>query len=163
MHIAGSQYHDWEIILPEHQGKIDLIAWAPQVTAPMPLAAINDIFSQAITQEGYSPLLPSSDRGKASITYVTRSFLQTRPNGISHTAITDDALGFLSLVLSYAMKAAAPGSGVDEDISPKFLTPIMPRTDFTSMYKEVRSALSGSLYPLIKVLACYKNEGDSVR
>ena len=40
----------------------------------------------------------------------------------------------------------------------------MPRTEFVTLYAQVKGTLPGSvsLYNLVKVLACYKNDGDDV-
>lgn len=41
----------------------------------------------------------------------------------------------------------------------------MPRTEFVTLYAQVNEALPGSdtLYNLVKVLTCYKNDGDDVK
>jgi len=118
-------------------------------------------------------------------TNLTADSFQSSPNGIKKDDVKEDVLGFLSLVMSFA-KAAKP---MDEGRSVKYLvvnkslgadpricyeTPtdhlltfsqnIMPRTDFVGLYDQVKSRLpgSGSLYDLIKVLACYKNDGTYV-
>lgn len=38
----------------------------------------------------------------------------------------------------------------------------MPRTEFVTLYAQVKSTLpgTGSLYDLVKTLACYKNDAD---
>ena len=40
----------------------------------------------------------------------------------------------------------------------------MPRTEFVTLYDQVKSTLpgTGSLYNLVKILACYKNDGNDV-
>jgi quinol-cytochrome oxidoreductase complex cytochrome b subunit len=74
-------------------------------------------------------------------------------------------LGFFSLVISYA-KAAAPNQQppVYENKSPKFKTSIMPRTEFVTLYAQVKATLpgTGSLYDLVKILECYRNIEDEV-
>ncbi len=97
--------------------------------------------------------------------WVKSEFFQSKPNGIASSTIKSDGLGFFSLVLSYAKSA----DQVRKGSSPKLLTSIMPRTDFGTMLKlilpQVKSGLTGgptSLYDLVKILACYKNEEDEV-
>lgn len=92
--------------------------------------------------------------------WVQSDFFQSSPGGIKANGVTDDALGFFSLVLSYA-KAA---ENLQPDDSPKTLTTIMPRTNFVTMFKMVVNGLSGyekgTLYDIVKVLACYKYDED---
>lgn len=96
--------------------------------------------------------------------WVRSEFFQAKPNGITSSSVKDDGLGFFSLVLSYAKAAELNLSGD----SPKKLTSIMPRTDFGTMFKQVKSqvqsGLTGttSLYDIVNVLACYKNDNGQV-
>lgn len=62
------------------------------------------------------------------------------------------------MIIPYAKAATA----FEEDESPKELTSIMPRTDFTNIFKQVKSAVPGTLYDILKVLACYKNTANCV-
>ncbi|KAL9033432.1 MAG: hypothetical protein Q9180_005946 [Flavoplaca navasiana] len=39
----------------------------------------------------------------------------------------------------------------------------MPRTDWTNLFNQVRQAVPGSLYELVKVLACYKHDGRVIK
>ncbi len=114
----------------EGAGEVSKFRGVPQVTAPMPLEAISDLFSQAKSGEP-SSLLPAKDR-RGKMTFVRKGFFQTKPNNMSPADVTNDVLGFLSLIVSYA-KVAAPQV---EDESPKLLTPIMPRIDFTTIYNQ---------------------------
>lgn len=129
--------------------------WHPQITAPYPLAGISDLF--AINQKGGSGgsslLLPKKQHGR--MISVTAEFFQSSPGGIGSSMVKDDLLGFFSMVLSYA-KAAKQ---MDVDTSPKHILPIMPRSDFTTIFSQVKSQLkpeSGSLYAVLKILACYR-------
>jgi len=155
--IADSKVNDWEIVLPEGIGEVSNFRWGPQVTAPMPLESISYLFSQAKSGKS-SSLLPSL-ANRNGRTFVRKEFFQTKPNNMSPANVTDDVLGFLSLIVSYA-KVAAPQV---EDESSKLLTPIMPRTDFTTIYNQVKPAIRGPLYNLVKILACYKNIDGSFR
>lgn len=90
--------------------------------------------------------------------YVTKDFFQSKPNGISSDSVKADVLGFFSLVISYAKSARTE----DEDKSHKELTSLMPRTDFTNLFKQVQPAVPGTLYDMVKILACYKNNGKNI-
>lgn len=52
---------------------------------------------------------------------------------------------------------------LDGEQSAKHLGSIMPRTEFTTTFKQVDSSVPGTLYDIVKVLACYKNDGDDVK
>ena len=136
-----------------------------QVTAPLPFEAINDLFATALAN-GKSPLLPIF-RPSQNIVSVTQDFFQASPNGISQNTVKADVLGFLSLIVSYAKKADEPPTdhSLYKTYSPKDTVSIMPRTDFVTLYAQVQSTLSlgsGTLYDLVKILACYKNYEDEV-
>ena len=93
--------------------------------------------------------------------WVTKDFFQSNPNTISADSVKDDVLGFFSLILSYAKSATVE----DEDASPKELTSIMPRTEFTTIFAQVKSTVPlnpNTLYELVKVLACYENNAGGV-
>jgi hypothetical protein len=124
------------------------------VTVPMPLEAIHDIIGQAIAKNPAKLPILSTEMLCPNMVYVTKEFFQSPRSGVSPDNVKEDLLGFLSLVMSYAKAADI----LDEDTSPKMMTCIMPRTDFTSMFHEVGSQLQGAnLYDLVKVLSCYKN------
>lgn len=157
--IEDSTCNPWAIIEPETGGEPDEFSWAPQITAPLPLEAISDIFAKAVSLQG-SSLLPTT-RMSRNMVSVTSGFFQSNPNGITSQGVTADVLGFFSLILSYAKAATSE----DVDASPKELTSIMPRTDFTTIFAQVSSKLPstpGALYNLVKVLGCYTNSGSTV-
>lgn len=152
--VEDSTCNPWTITSPTIGGAAGEREWALQVTAPLPLEAIHDLFRIAVAG-GSSPLLPQSDaqRGMGMV-YVTKDFFQANPNGISSDSVTDDLLGFLSLVISYAKGAGYVLPG----FSPKTIISIMPRTDWTNLFKQVESAIRGSLYDIVKILACYNSD-----
>jgi len=158
--VDQSKCNPWKIIQPEDNKKNADISWAPQVTAPLPLEAISDLFSKVATgsssNDQAASLLPSNRDDR--MVYVTKDFFQSKPNGISSDSVKADVLGFFSLVISYAKSARAE----EEDKSPKDLTSIMPRTYFTTIFKQVKPAVPGTLYDIVKILACYKNNGKNV-
>ncbi|KAL9104901.1 MAG: hypothetical protein Q9163_000218 [Psora crenata] len=95
---------------------------------------------------------PSAPAGKF-IALVTKEYFQSKPNGIDGDKVSDDVLGFLTLVLSYA-KAAKEVLRPDQ--SPKLFTSFMPRTGSNNIFQQVKSKICGDLFKLLKVLACYK-------
>ena len=88
------------------------------------------------------------------INLVTKDYFQSKPNDIDGKQLTDDVFGFLTLVLSYAK--AAKKKNLKPDQSPKQLLSFMPRTEFNTMYGQVKSNIPGDLFTLLDTLACYK-------
>lgn len=112
MTVQGSNCNLWKITKPAHGGQPDQIKWAPQVTAPLPLEAIGDLFAKVVA-DTRSELLPSNPSPK--MVWVNKDFFQSNPNTISADSVKGDVLGFFSLVLSYAKNAMDEG----EDEGPK--------------------------------------------
>ena len=155
--IQDSPCNPWTITQPEEGGGAGGIGWAPQVTAPLPLEAIQDLFSKAVGSQS-SPLLSRINPGRGMV-YVTKDFFQAKPNGISSDTVKDDVLGFFSLVVSYAKGA----KDEEEDTSPKEIISLMPRTDWTNLFNQVKPAVPGTLYDIVKILACYSGSGSSLQ
>lgn len=122
----------------------------------MPLEAINDIILQSLA--GQDNTFVSTGPAGSYLTAVTADFFQG--SSIDGNSVKPDFLGFLSLVLGIAKRA----QHMESDESVKMYTPIMPRTDFVTMFAQVSSQIpeGQSLYDLIKMLACYKNAGSGV-
>lgn len=137
-----------------------MVMWQYQATAPLPLAAVNEVIYMALTGEK-NALLSDAERGsKKNFVWVNKDFFQAIPEGNRPEDVSEDAMGFLSLVLSYAKNAERRA---DTSASPKSSISIMPRTDFASLYQDVSGSLKGDLYQLVSLLACYKNdEGKEV-
>ncbi|KAL8875309.1 MAG: hypothetical protein Q9192_009069 [Flavoplaca navasiana] len=154
--VVDSTCNPWTIIQPSVDRAFPNLEWAMQVTAPLPLEAIHDLFRKAIANEA-SPLLPMFSPATNMI-LVTKDFFQSNPNGVSRDSVGDDVLGFFSLVISYAKRA----SRVTRDNSPKTIISIMPRTDWTSIFNQVRQAVPGQIYELVKVLACYEHDDEQI-
>lgn len=143
----------------------DYLSWQVQATAPLPFEAISDLFAESIVTSPSSPLLPATANiAKRNKISVTSKFFQSSPNGITSGSVKQDLLGFFSLVVSYAKAASSTDPPIYQEESPKSRLSIMPRTDFVTLYAQVSGALPGSdtLYNLVKVLACYKNDDDDV-
>ena len=89
---------------------------------------------------------------------VTKDYFQSNKNGMDMDKVTDDVLGFCSLVLSYAKTATRK---LLRDESPKAFQTFMPRTEFNTIYKMVKSSFKGDLFDLFNNLACYTTKrGD---
>jgi hypothetical protein len=105
---------------------------------------------------GYETGRTGPNRPDKNLVVASKNAFDGNPNGIDKTKIGDDVLGFCSLVLSYA-KAAYP---LQEGESPKLLLTYMPRTDFNTMFDQVKSQLPGDLFKLMAHLACFKTQFD---
>jgi hypothetical protein len=155
VNIDGSTKGPWDIIAPEDPNEVQSARWQAQVTVAMPLEAIHELFSELIAKNPSKTSILPTFRPDRNIVHVTKDFFQATPLGLSADNVEDDLLGFLSIVLSYA-KTATDSLAPDE--SPKVRTCVMPRTEFTTMFKDVSSQLQNvKLYDLVKWLACYKN------
>ena len=88
---------------------------------------------------------------------VAQEYFQSNTNGIDGSKVTDDVLGFCSLVLSYA-KAAS--NELQPDQSPKLFLTFMPRTEFNTIYQQVETKIPGDLFELFNSLACYTLNQD---
>ena len=95
------------------------------------------------------------------INLVTELYFQSNPNGIDGTQLTDDVFGFLTLVLSYAKVAITRQKNLKPDQSPKQLLSFMPRTEFNTIYGQVKSEIPGDLFTLLDTLACYTTEANN--
>ncbi|KAJ5988459.1 hypothetical protein N7481_003669 [Penicillium waksmanii] len=129
--------------------------WSRQITAPMPLGAINDLMKQSKINIGKSsPPLVTYARSKIdSKVWVNDFIFEESPGGLTKN-VGENVRGFLALLLSHA-KA---GSQVRNSESAKELTSIMPRTSFAKMYKLIESKLENKdLWAIVNKLACYIN------
>jgi hypothetical protein len=134
------------------------VGWDAQITAPMPLEGLYSLLSDS-KQQKMETLIGYDRYNGERLEYVTKEFFQTSPNKISSKAVTDDVLGFCSLVLSYAKAAES----MQPNASPKMNIAIMPRTDFNTMFKQVSKKIGGDLFQLFDVLACYKSTWDHAK
>ncbi|KAK2764531.1 hypothetical protein FQN54_009226 [Arachnomyces sp. PD_36] len=150
--IHDSRCGPWKVSMGK-SGSANVL-WSLQVTAPLPLEGINHLMAK-MTTRGNSPIIGAKSR---SAVWVEPAFFENNPGGLSMDDVSEDARGFLALVLSYA-KAT---SGDRTNRSPKFTTSIMPRTDFAVMYNLVKGEGLDveSLWDVVNELACYRNEED---
>lgn len=135
--------------------------WAPQITTPMPLEAVYSLMKeqQADPDLSHRNILDGFPKEDETLVVVTQEYFQSNTNGIDRSKVTDDVLGFCSLVLSYA-KAAIIKLGRDQ--SPKQFQTFMPRTEFNTIFKQVESKIPGDLFGLFNSLACYKTKDGKV-
>jgi hypothetical protein len=140
------------------------LAWDAQVTAPMPFEALYSLMKEQKSDLPTSKwnILTGVETGRAGNNYgsdnlvvVTQQYFQSNKNGIDQNKVSDDVLGFCSLVLSYAKGARY---ALSPDQSPKLMLTFMPRTEFNTMFQQVKSKIPGDLFTLFNSLACYKTE-----
>ncbi|PYI02674.1 hypothetical protein BO78DRAFT_410468 [Aspergillus sclerotiicarbonarius CBS 121057] len=152
--IASNKKNPWSLSV----GKDPVNSvWSRQITAPMPLGAINDLMKEAKLHKPLtSPLMTYANYKKQNKVWVNDFFFEENPGGLTK-ATGEDVRGFFSLLLSYA-KA---GSQVRNSESAKELTSIMPRTSFSKIYKLIESKLDKKdLWTIVNKLACYENPMD---
>lgn len=157
----------WAIKKFDQSTDKDMMWWAPQITASMPLEAIYSLMKENIqdVQSGrniLNGLIPKS-RGQ-NIQLVTKDYFQDLSLKVDVSKINDAVLGFCSLVLSYAKAANGKfkeDDPNDKEKSAKSLIPFMPRTEFVTIYGAVKSFFPTSvddteLFDIFNTLACYK-------
>ena len=151
---------EWTISGPQSDIMKGMLSWLYQVTAPLPLAAVNELIS--IARKGdKSPLMNSGQhKSKKALVWVNEGFFQASPERNSPKDVSADAMGFLSLVVSYVKNAH---TRLAQDDSPKSLLAIMPRSNFVTLYEDAKDGFKGDLYKLVTILTCYQNgEGSEV-
>src|SRR5262245_58264464 len=92
--IVGSNCNPWVVVSPDStrgENDADMITWQPQVTAPMPLEGLYNIYTRAFTEDrDEHPLL-----GKTALTrqakkvWVKPEFFQSNPRGIPQEKATE--------------------------------------------------------------------------
>ena len=136
--------------------KPENVPWLPQITAPMPLEALYNLMKEQQADPDVKNILDGyNDRYPKYLVVATQAYFQSNTNGIDPSKVTDDVLSFCSLILTYA-KAASKKLSPDQ--SPKLFLTFMPRTEFNTLYGQVRSKLPGDLFTLFNALACYKTD-----
>jgi hypothetical protein len=142
------------------------IYFGQQVTAPVSLGAVHKLIAMAKQDPpARNPLLSTiPGKTKSFHTVLREDFAAV---GLKHLApidMSDDLLGFLSLVVSYAKATVGvtnPAAGPKQSLS------IMPRTDFATMYNAVAAAplkrqlQDTSLFEIVKRLASRAGDGNS--
>ena len=159
MNIANNKCNPWKIATSSRQKPED-VPWSPQVTTPMPLEALYSLMKEnqddsfdLIDPDKKNILDGYNIRHPGSIVVVKQEYFQSNPNGIDQSKVTDDVLAFCSLVLTYAKAASDESAG---DQSPKLFLTFMPRTEFNTLYGQVKSKIPGDLFSLFNSLACYQ-------
>lgn len=156
--IANSECNPWRVDAPNKNARPENLPWAPQITAPMPLEAVYSLMKEQEEDPNEKNILDGNNfRVNRSPVVVRKEYFQSNKNGIDQSKVTDDVLGFCSLVLSYA-KAAKTKLAPNE--SPKLFTTFMPRTEFNTIYNQVKPKFKGDLFTLFESLACYRTVGE---
>ena len=157
------QCNPWTIVgLTPTKDKAGML-WAPQITAPMPLEALYSLMKENVQKANTDPSRnilngATSFTTGQNIQLVTKDYFVSPSLNIDRSTITDDILGFCTLILSYAKAANLEQN---PDVSPKHKIPFMPRTEFNTIYAQVRSKFEITLFDLqvfdiFNILACYK-------
>ena len=129
----------------------------------MPLEALYTLMKEQVKNPDYgarNTLNGICTEGDC-INLVTELYFQSKPNGIDGTQLTDDVFGFLTMVLSYAKVAITKQKSFKPDQSPKQFLTFMPRTEFNTIYGQVKSEIPGDLFTLLDTLACYTTEANN--
>lgn len=123
----------------------------------MPLEALYSLMQENLADPKEKNILDGDNFQfpQNKLVLVSKDYFQSKPNNIDPSTITDDALAFCTLVLSYAKAATQE---LKPDQSPKFFITFMPRTEFNTMFQIIKSKLTGDLFSLFNVLACYKTD-----
>lgn len=124
----------------------------------MPLEAVYYLMKEQQTSPdlGQGNILDGySFRYEEALIVVTNDWFQSNTNGIDMSKVTDDVLGFCSLVLGYAKSAS---NQLGNEQSPKQFLTFMPRTEFNTVFQQVKSKVPGDLFALFNNLACYKRD-----
>ncbi|KAK1142409.1 hypothetical protein N8T08_007961 [Aspergillus melleus] len=133
------EFREWTISGPQSDIMKGMLSWLYQFTAPLLLAAVNELIS--IAKKGdKSPLMNSGQyKSKNALVWVNEGFFQANPERNSPKDVSADAMG------------------------PKSLLAIMPRSNFVALYEYAKDGFKGDLYRLVTILTCYQNgEGSEV-
>ena len=126
----------------------------------MPLEALYSLMKEQLSDPDPGPnrniLDGSNYKFDDTLVVVDKDYFQSKPNNIDGSQVTDDVLGFCSLVLGYAKATVNPLGG---ESSTKYYLTFMPRTEFNTIFStQVKSKISGDLFKLFNTLACYKRD-----
>ncbi|KAI9672308.1 MAG: hypothetical protein M1831_002124 [Alyxoria varia] len=147
--IEDNKCNPWKVTKPTKNGAAASIVFFPQITAPLPLEGVSDLFAKIVKNEGSALLKPRLEPPR-NFVHVTKDFFQSRPQGIDPNNVEEDVLGFFSLILAYCRNTFTGNR------TPKNIVSIMSRTEFSTIYKLVKAKIPGDLYEIVKVVACYQ-------
>jgi hypothetical protein len=91
--IEGNACNPWVVSDPRRKGSLGSIYWAGQITAPLPLEAIADLFVAALKVPVDSPLLPVLRPEKNKVS-VTQQISNPTPTGFRRTVSSPMCWGF---------------------------------------------------------------------
>lgn len=123
------KFGPWIVQAPEKPTGSQYLNWGLQVTTPFPLSVIPSLVI------GPSILLERKVYPK--LTKDMLPWTGSKKNGTAKYLDNLEVLGFLTIVLGY-VKAAGVN---DPSQGPKHSSPIMPRTDFRTMYAQVKTTV----------------------
>ena len=130
----------------------------------MPLEALYSLMKENVQDVTDGRNILNGDTGISrgqNTQLVTKDYFQDLSLKVDVGKINDAVLGFCTLVLSYAKAANKPIDPDDpntQEMSPKSWIPFMPRTEFVTMYRAVKSFFpaDNELFDIFNTLACYK-------
>ncbi|TGJ86907.1 hypothetical protein E0Z10_g1918 [Xylaria hypoxylon] len=120
--VADSQCNPWRLGAVCKGTKPEDIEWAAQVTAPMPLEAVYSLMKESASSAVPLNILNGGESRRTgssnglNLVFVPKGYFMSKPNGIDLDDVSDDMLGFCSLVLTYAKIAQY---FLQQDQSPK--------------------------------------------
>ena len=135
MKVKGSETEGvWKLKSPNTVDGAKSTYWALQVTSPMSLEKFQTCFMDEDRRDRNCPIMALSFSKLNKLYHVRKQDfdLRNRWTKIKEQDVNDEFLGFFSLLISYARAVGRP---YNYDLGPKQILPIMPRTDFVTMYK----------------------------
>ncbi|KAK2016140.1 hypothetical protein LZ32DRAFT_645301 [Colletotrichum eremochloae] len=166
-------YNPWRIIDSDgFTKKTPKALWDLQVTAPLPLEAIQDLLIALFKREDH-PLLIKDKNWMRNVVYVQKNWLDSKffqeMTGGSAWA-TKDVMGFLSLLLTHIKSAQELTASRHSPTlrhamrtqGPKILVWIMPRMYWTTVFHSIKHRMPQGveLWTILEHLACYRNSRD---
>ncbi|KAL8910952.1 MAG: hypothetical protein Q9171_003819 [Xanthocarpia ochracea] len=150
-----AEYNPWDVQWPRQETKFDQLRNSPQVTAAMPLEGLLQVLKDGKDKKD-NVLANKGQSYNDKIVIPTKDSFKDFGK-IKEDDITDEFLGFFSLLTTYCVVA----KDNDERNGPKRSLNIMPRTDFLGMYKKfieekLRAEISecgNSLYTIVSTVS----------
>ena len=127
---AEADWGRWTATKPSIFSGAKFTMWGKQVTAPLPLEQLQRCFMEITEQQKIACPLITDSRKQNNMRRVRKEHFQAKFKKIKDSDIDDSFLGFFSLVMSYIL--ATPTQ--NKENGPKHSLPVMPRTDFATMY-----------------------------
>ena len=155
----------WYVASPAEWTGANTVFFGAQITTSMPLDAVYKLMKDAKAGKSSEVYASGLSKKNSNIHIVQKQdFADAKLTDIKENDITDDFLGFFTLLVSYAKstKDMKPSEG------PKHSLSVMPRTDFAAMYAMFKAKIEPQyqggcwdLYSIVKALAKKQGDGGS--